>query len=136
MNEPAKREGGRNPIFGESFRYVAASALSACVTLAVPFVLHDVFAVSESRAVLASLITVVVMNFLVVRLWVFKSQAEVMPQILKFLMTSIAFRSCEYGLFILLFEGWGVYYLLALGTSLILSFFGKFFVQRHFIFSA
>ncbi len=77
-----------------------------------------------------------VVNFVVLRAWVFPGQSVHWGrQLAETAITSAAFRALEYGIFLALHLGLGLNYLLATGASVCLSALGKFGVYREIVFN-
>ena len=110
----------------ELFRFGLATGLSASVTIGLPILLHEVFAVPERIAVGIAFATAFVVNFVVSRNFVFRSAGNARNELTRFIITSVGFRLGEYGLFLVLFQLGVVYYaaqIVVLGISLVLKFF-------------
>jgi len=116
-------------------RFALGGVLSSGVSLGSTALLHEVGAVHERYAAAAGLVLALVVNFAVLRFFVFKgSRQPVARQLLMFLGSSGVFRGIEYGGFLLLSQVWGVQYLLAMFLTLGLSFVIKFAVYELWIF--
>ena len=63
--------------FIEGFRYLVMSGMSAVLSLGVPFLLHEGFAVRPDIAVACGLAAAFVMNFFTARLFVFRKKGPV-----------------------------------------------------------
>ena len=120
---------------GQVVRYLIASAVSAVVSLLLPIVLHEGLATDPETAVAISLFTAFVLNFFVLRHYVYRSAGTVGPQLLKFAAFSVAFRLSEYLLFLFLFQVVSMNYVVALFIALAVSFVAKFFAHRLFVFT-
>lgn len=123
-----------NGLVGQLFRFAQASVLSAGMSLGVPIALHEGLGISERIAVLIGLITALMVNFVVQRSYVFKSDGSANKQAIKFLGFSVLSRSGEYLAFNLLFSI-GINYIVALATVVTISAAIKFFVYRWVIFA-
>lgn len=119
---------------GETFRYIAATGLSACLSLLLPILLHEIIGLSEKIAVGSALLVTMLINFVMLRTYVFRSSGPANRQVMGFFATSGLFRLGEYGLFLFLIRFFDLYYMAALLISLIISFCCKYMVQRFFIF--
>jgi putative flippase GtrA len=112
---------------GQLGRFAATSGASAVVTLGLPVLLHEVLAVEPKVAVAISQCFVILMNFLILRLFVFRSRRGARRDLVYYLGSALGFRATEYLLFLSLFELVGLHYFLALlltlGTSTIVKFF-------------
>ena len=94
----------------ETFRYFVATAISACLSVLLPVSLHEIVGWSEEVAVGAGLIVVMLINFVVIRTYVFRSSGHIGRQMLGFIASSGVFRLGEYGLFLLFHQVLGVYF--------------------------
>jgi len=120
--------------FHEGLRYLVMSGMSAILSLGVPFVLHEAFAVRPDIAVACGLTAAFVMNFFTARLFVFRKKGSLKQQLGRFALVSFAFRLGEYLAFLLLHSVFGVQYMIANASVLFLSFCLKFFVYKIFVF--
>jgi putative flippase GtrA len=118
----------------EGLRYLVMSGMSAFLSLGVPFVLHEGFAVRPDIAVACGLAAAFVMNFFTARLFVFRKKGSVKQQLGRFAFVSFTFRLGEYLAFLLLHSVLGVQYMIANASVLFLSFCLKFFVYKIFVF--
>ncbi len=114
-------------------RFSIAGGMSATVTLGLPVLLHEGFAVPERIAVAAALVTVFVMNFFVTRRFVYRSSGHAGAEALRFLGFSLISRSLEYGAFLLLF-GAGLAYYVAQLIVVGVAFVTKFFLMRRIVY--
>ncbi|HER27293.1 MAG TPA: GtrA family protein [Rhodospirillales bacterium] len=121
---------------GQIFRFLALTAASACLTLALPVFLHEILAVPENIAVLLSLITAFLFNFVVVRRYVFRSQGDSRAEFMRFALISAGFRFLEYVSFLILFNLLELNYVVALIIVLVTSVVFKFIVNRSFVFAS
>jgi len=109
----------------ELFRYGIATGLSATVTIGLPLLLHEVFAVPERIAVGIAFAAAFVLNFVTTRGYVFRSTGAARNELPRYVITSVCFRLGEYGLFLVLFQFGLVYYaaqIIVVGLSLVLKF--------------
>ena len=120
---------------GQVVRFLVTTVLSASITLLMPLALHEVFLLPEKSSVQISLFVAFIFNFFVVRTFVFRSDGKMHHELIKFAFVSAGFRLGEYGLFSILFDTFGMYYLLALGIVLTFSLLVKFAVNRYFVFA-
>jgi putative flippase GtrA len=117
-------------------RYALASAFSFCFVIGATAALHELVGVSETLAPAIALVAALVVNFVVLRTWVFPGQSVHWGrQLAETAITSAAFRALEYGIFLALHLGLGLNYLLATGASVCLSALGKFGVYREIVFN-
>ena len=116
-------------------RFFAGGVVSAGVTLGTTALLHEVAAVSEPVAAAIGLATALVVNFGVLRFFVFRgTKMPLRRQLLMFLGSSGVFRGLEYAGFFAL-HLLGTHYLLALVVVLGGSFIVKFFVYEKLVFA-
>ena len=111
------------------------SGMSALLSLGIPFVLHEGFAVRPDIAVAMGLATAFVVNFVMAKLFVFKRKGSTKTQLGRYTLVSFIFRSGEYLSFLLLHGVFGVQYMIANTSVLFLSFCLKFFVYKIFVFT-
>ena len=126
---------GNSGAVREVGRYALATVFSATLSLTIPVILHNALGLSERGSVGAALAAVFAINFVQLRVFVFRSSRSVLPQILKFGINSAAFRAAEYIAFLALFEYAGLHYVVTLFIVLVISFFMKFLVLKKFVFS-
>ena len=116
-------------------RYVVLSGISLCVNVGLTTLLHEIAHVREELAFLAALVAAFLCNFVGMRYFVYRAaSADVMPQLARFLASSLGFRGAEYAAFLLLHTVFGVYYLLACAAILVTSFVSKYFFYRVAVF--
>jgi len=115
-----------NGTVGQLFRFGVATGLSAMVSLGVPAFLHEILGVEQKLAVAAGQVSVLLLNFVTIRMFVFRGSGSGRGDFLRYLGSAAAFRGLEYLAFLLLFELVGLFYLTALlitlGTSTLIKF--------------
>jgi putative flippase GtrA len=121
--------------FLEGLRYLVMSGVSASLSLGIPFVLHEGFAVRPDIAVAIGLTTAFVVNFFAAKQFVFRKRGSVKAQLGRYTLVSFLFRSGEYLCFLLLHSVFGIQYMVANTSVLLLSFCLKFFVYKIFVFT-
>lgn len=119
----------------EGLRYLAMTGVSAAITLGLPFVLHEGFAVRPDIAVAIGLGTAFLVNFATGKFYVFRRKGSTKAQLGRFTLVSLLFRLSEYFLFLVLHNGFGVQYMIANTAVLFVSFCLKFFVYKIFVFT-
>ena len=119
----------------QGLRYLVMSGMSAVLSLGVPFALHEGFTVRPDIAVAIGLGTAFVVNFVTAKLFVFKRRGPIKAQLGRYTFVSFMFRSGEYLSFLLLHSVFGVQYMIANASVLLLSFCLKFFVYKIFVFA-
>lgn len=111
---------------GQLFRFGVSTALSAGVTLGIPLMLHEEFGVEQRIAVAISQSSALLLNFLMIRVFVFRSKRAAQRDLAYYVGSAVAFRALEYLLFLRLFTFDHVFYVAALiatlGTSTLLKF--------------
>lgn len=114
-------------IAGQLLRFGVSSGASAAVSLGLPVFLHEIFGVEQKVAVAISQCSVLLLNFLMIRVFVFRSERAAKRDLSYYIGSAVAFRGLEYLLFLALFELAGLFYftalLLTLGTSTLVKFF-------------
>jgi len=116
-------------------RYGGLTVLSACVSIGLPILLHEVARLEERVAVAIALVCAFLLNFLGIRGFVFGKSGGIRGDLARFLGTSIAFRLFEYVGFLLLFGQFGLDYIVALLIPLAISFCLKFITYKLFVFA-
>ena len=118
-------------------KYLAASAFSFVFIIGATAALHEVLGVSEAVSPAIAMTAALVVNFVILRIWVFPGQdVHWGRQFAETVVTSAAFRLLEYGIFLALHLAFGVNYIVATGASVCISALGKFGVYREVVFKA
>lgn len=116
----------RNRWNGQIARYGVSGVVSAAVTVGLPVLLHEVAGIEQAKAAAISQTTALLVNFIMIRMFVFRSRRGAARDFVHFAASAVAFRGSEYALFLLLFKIGGLYYLMALiltlGASTLLKF--------------
>ena len=118
---------------GQLLRFGMATGLSAIISLGMPVFLHELLHVEQKVAVAISQATVLLMNFITLRLFVFRGKGSIRGDLMRYFGSAAMFRGLEYLSFLALFELAGLFYLTALVITLIASTMIK-FVWYRFIF--
>ena len=88
--------------------------------------LHEAFGIEQTVAVAISQVSVLLVNFLMIRLFVFRSKSGAKRELAYYVGSAVAFRGLEYLLFLGLFELAGLHYfaalLVTLGASTVVKF--------------
>jgi putative flippase GtrA len=121
--------------FRQASRYLWMTLLSAGLTLTLPVLLHEVFALGKEIAVALALATTFFVNFITVRVIVFRSIGNMTSEFVRYVVTNASFRIAEYLLFLLMSTVLDYNYIFILGAVLVLSFILKFILYRIFVFS-
>ncbi|MBX5056653.1 GtrA family protein [Rhizobium lentis] len=118
----------------ELIRYGLATMASAAISFGLPVALHEIFGLADTSAVGIGLICAFALNFVSIRLFVFRSDGVIKRQLIGFLISSGLFRLAEFWVFLLLTK-LGTNYAVALIITLVCSFAAKFAVQKYIIFT-
>ena len=116
-------------------RFGMGGLLSSGVAISVTAALHELGFLTERVAAAAGLAAALIVNFLVLRYFVFRgTRLPFARQLLLFLGSSGVFRGLEYLGFLLVSGVFGMHYLLALVVVLGVSFILKFAVYEGWVF--
>jgi putative flippase GtrA len=116
-------------------RYGLASAFSLLMILALSAALRELVGLPATLAVAVALLSAFFVNFSLLRRFVFPGQQRAPGrQLLETAATSLSFRVVEYLLFLLLFLGLGVGYLIATTLAVCASALAKFAIYREIVF--
>ena len=117
----------RRETAGQIFRFGLSSGLSALVSLGLPILLHERLLVDQRLAVAISQASVLLINFAVIRLFVFRSAGPARADFFRYIGSVVVFRLLEYLGFLILSELAHLYYVTALLVTLVTSTLIKFF---------
>ena len=113
------------------FRWAQLSCASFVINFGLTVVLHEWGQMSEEAAFAMALAVVLVMNFLLMRWYVYETKAgAIWQQFGLYLCSAIVFRATEYGAFLLWHTWHGSDYRLAVVGISVISFGVKFFYYR------
>lgn len=115
---------------GQLMRFGLATGLSAIVSLGLPVMLHELLHVEQKVAVAISQASVLLVNFVTLRMFVFRSSGSVRDDVFRYAASTVAFRALEYLSFLILFELAGLFYVTALVITLCTSTLIKFIWYR------
>lgn len=111
---------------GQLLRFGVSSGASAAVSLGLPVLLHEVLGIEQKVAVAISQSSVLLLNFLMIRMFVFRSKRAAKRDLAFYVGSAVTFRGFEYLVFVVLFQFAGLYYftalLITLGTSTLIKF--------------
>ena len=110
------RETGRQLV-----RFAVSTVISASFTLGLPLLLHEIGGIEQKLAVAISQASALVLNFLMIRLFVFRSKNDGKRDLAYYVGSAVAFRGLEYLLFLALLQLAGLHYLAALLVTLVAS---------------
>lgn len=127
----AARERLRSPA-----RFLVLSGLSFTLNLAITAALHEGAGLGADASFALALATVFVVNFALMRWYVFPGGSRpLVPQLVGFGLSSLAFRGLEFAGFLLLHSVFGLVYLLAAAATLSLSFATKYVYYNAWLFA-
>lgn len=116
-----------NPVVSRLLRFGALGVASFFANLGITVALHDLLGTSAEAAYAVALCTVMIMNFLLCRYFVFDARGgSLKAQALQFLAGACLFRGAEYIGFLLLHSLLGVQYVITIVVVQVLAFLGKF----------
>jgi len=111
---------------GQLVRFGMSTGVSATMTIGLPVLLHEVFGIEQRIAVAISQSSALLVNFLMIRVFVFRSKRAAPRDLAYYAGSAAAFRGLEYLCFLALFELGHFFYLtalvLTLGTSTLIKF--------------
>jgi putative flippase GtrA len=112
---------------GQLMRFGVSTVVSAAMTVGLPILLHELFGLEQRTAVAISQSSALLLNFLMIRVFVFGSRRAARRDLAYYVGSAVFFRGLEYLAFLALFELAHLYYIaalvLTLGTSTLLKFF-------------
>jgi putative flippase GtrA len=118
-------------------RFGLLGVASFFVNLGLTAFFHEVLRWRAEIAFAVPLAIVLVLNFLACRHLVFEATGDgTGSQLLRFVVSSLGFRSAEWVAFVIIHSIAGMYYLSAVVVVLLVSFFVKFFFFRSVVFRA
>jgi putative flippase GtrA len=103
----------------QMLRFAVATGISAVVSVSFPVILHELLHLEQKLAVGISQASVLLLNFLTLRLFVFRANGGGQRVMFRYLASAFAFRGLEYLSFLLLFELADLFYLTALVITLV-----------------
>lgn len=119
---------------GEVARFAAVGVLSYGLGIGLAAAFHELSAIPQKLAVAMSLAIILVTNFVLARVFIFRAKGGVSSQLVRFMATSATMRVVEYLIFLALLTGLGVNYLLALTAALAISSALKFVLYKLVVF--
>lgn len=123
----------RRERLAELVRFGLLSVVSAGITLGLPVLLHERLGVDPRLAVAIGFGTAFVVNFIMMRLFVFRHQGSAAVALGRYAGSSLVLRGAEYAGFLLLFQA-GMRYYIAQFIVVGVSFCVKFVVMRYLVF--
>lgn len=134
MNMPVADVQKWRALIFEGVRFVGSGLLVFPIGLLVSFLCHELLGWREEYAGLAAIAVLLLLNFVLARVVVFRSVESVRMQLPKFLAIALVMRGLEYLLFLAAFRVGKISYLLAMVAALVISSATKFFLYRSWVF--
>ncbi|WP_045215331.1 GtrA family protein [Desulfonatronovibrio magnus] len=128
----------KNIIYQNFKKYIAVSLVGFTLSLGLTIFLHEICRLDPERAYAVALISVFIINFALMRYWVYshtRTQSCALKQFTLMATSSALFRLIEYIVFIFLYGWLGIHYVLSILTIMSISAFSKFFFYNSFVFS-
>ena len=122
-------------VLPQAIRFVGSGLVVFPVGLGVSALCHEVFGWRAEISTAVAIFVLLLINFVVGRLFVFRSSGSVRRQFTRFAGIALAMRGAEYLAFLALFRVVGIPYLLSMLSALIMSSSIKFFVYRMWVFA-
>jgi putative flippase GtrA len=123
-------------VFYEAVRFVGMGFISFPLGLGISALCHEVLGWPEEIAVATAIGILLILNFFLSRIYVFRSIKSVRSQLVRFVAVALTMRGAEYLLFLLLLRVIHVPYLVAMATALVISLGIKFVIYRTWVFSS
>jgi putative flippase GtrA len=118
-----------------AIRYVLAALLGVGIMLGVPVVMVELGGSDPSHAAAAALLAALVVNFLVLKFYVYRNDGRWQAQAVRYLLVAALFRLGEFCVFLALHHLLGWFYVVALVVTLGVSFIAKFFAYYYLVFT-
>jgi putative flippase GtrA len=118
----------------ELFRFIGSGLLAFPVGLGVSALCHELLGWRQEYAAAAAVAVLLVINFGLSRIYVFRSTGSFSYQLPRFLSIALFMRAAEYLMFMGLFKLVHLPYLVAITAALAMSSLIKFFVYRSWVF--
>ena len=118
----------------QALRFCGVGVLSYGLGVSLAATFHEISGLREEIAVGLSLAIVLLTNFTLARVFVFRSSGRVHHELVRFAITSAAMRGVEYLMFLMLLNGLRIGYLVAMTIAMAVSTTLKFFVYRKVVF--
>jgi putative flippase GtrA len=122
-------------IVGEASRFVGFGFVSYGLGVGLTAFFREVLGLHEEVSVAFTLVILFLVNFWLVRRFVFRSFGNELKQFLRFVSMSAAMRGAEYVMFLGLLRVMHAHYLLALTVAMVVSACAKFLLYRTVVFS-
>jgi putative flippase GtrA len=124
----------KGAFLGEVLRFCGVGALSYLLGIALAALFHEISGLKPEVAVGLSLATILLTNFFLARVFIFRSSGRVHHELVLFGLTSAAMRGAEYLVFLGLLNAFGINYLVAMTAAMLLSSCAKFLLYKKVVF--
>jgi putative flippase GtrA len=124
----------KSALLGEVLRFCGVGAFSYLLGIALAALFHEISGLRPEVAVGLSLAAILLTNFFLARVFIFRSSGRVHHELVLFGITSAAMRGAEYLVFLALLNGLAVNYLVAMTIAMLLSSCVKFLLYRNVVF--
>jgi putative flippase GtrA len=121
-------------IVGEAARFIGYGLISYALGIGLSAFFREVLGLYEEVSVALTLTILFIVNFWVVRRFVFRALGHKVRQFVRFVSMSLAMRGAEYVMFLGLLRVMHAHYLIALTLAMGLSACGKFLLYRNVVF--
>jgi putative flippase GtrA len=121
-------------IAAEAGRFVGFGLISYGLGIGLSAFFREVLGLHEEVSVAFTLVILFVVNFWLVRRFVFRSLGHKVNQFVRFVSMSLTMRGAEYVMFLGFLRVMHHHYLLALTLAMVLSACGKFLLYRNVVF--
>jgi putative flippase GtrA len=122
------------PLIGEFARFAAAGLLSYGIGAGLAALFREVLGLRSEIAVGLSLTILLLTNFGINRVFVFRVSGNVKGHFARFALASVVLRTAEYLIFVCLLHAFHLQYLVAFTLALVLSNAAKFVLYRTVVF--
>lgn len=121
-------------VLREAARFLTLGVFSYSLGIGFAVFFREIIGLGADASVGLSLGTLLITNFWLARLWVFRASGRAEGQFVRFALASFAMRGGEYLLFLLLIRLSGLHYLVSLTIAMALSNCLKFVLYRTVVF--
>jgi putative flippase GtrA len=116
-------------------KYAGVGVLSFATNLSITAMLHELLGVPAELAFAAALATVIALNYILARRFIYSSSGPVLTELSRFLGATAGFRIMEYVMFLAFHSLLGINYLVSIMLLTSISFVSKYFAYKHLVFN-
>jgi putative flippase GtrA len=124
----------KRALLGEVLRFCGVGALSYLLGVGLAALFHEISGLRPEVAVGLSLAIILLTNFFLARVFIFRSSGRVHHELMLFGITSAAMRGAEYLVFLALLNGLGINYLVGMTAAMLASSCAKFLLYKKVVF--